>query len=122
MEHSEKDVNMVRSQIEYCNKEILKCCDKLESAGNKHAEAIAKYDCAIGITEIELRNGVEIEHKGRKVKDPPVTLIRDIAKSINWELKLEQERADKYYKSVTSKIDSYKAILNANQSIYRHLE
>jgi hypothetical protein len=103
----------IKSKIE----DIEKMADKLQQAGIEKASTSADYDRAIAITSLRLRNGVIEEWEGEKVGSLPATLIPGIAKGICYKESYDKEMGETGYKSLTTKIDAHKAVLNGLQSI-----
>ena len=97
-------------------REILK-----DHAKNK-ALAIANYDKVIAITIIKLKNGVEFDLDGNKVKNPLATITEKIAKGICYQERLDAELAEAEYKNGIVGMSAIQAELNGYQSIFRHLE
>lgn len=104
------------------NEALQKMRAEIKGRSLRKSTAISNYDKALAITIIKLRNGIEIEFEGEKVKDPPTTIMEKIAKGIIWKERLEMEEADSEYKSLITNIETVKAELNGLQSINRHLE
>ena len=92
-----------------------------ERAENK-AVTQSNYDKKLAVTIVMLKNGSEIEFEGQLVKNPPITIMKEISKGICWQEKLQADRAEALYKSLISNIDSVQAELNGFQSINRHLD
>jgi hypothetical protein len=95
---------------------------KLEDAAIEKSKAIAEYDKKLAITMLQIRLGKQVEFEGEKVKDIPATMIEKVAKGICWKERLEVEKAESLYKTITSKQQSIEAELNGYQSIYRYLD
>lgn len=85
------------------------------------AVTIAEYDKALALTIIKLRNGIELELEGNKIKNFPATVLEKVAKGFCWQERLAMEEASASYGVAVSGMDSIKAELNGMQSIYRHL-
>jgi len=82
--------------------------------------AIAEHDVALAKTIMELRNGVERDIDGEKIKDPAVSIIERVSKGLVWEERQRMDLSEALYKNVIVTIESIKAILNAYQSILRN--
>ncbi len=92
---------------------------ELKAKGERSAQAEADYDKAIAVTLIQLRNGVEFDLEGHKIKDPPATITEKIARGICYKQKLEMELAQSDFKATVSAMNSVMSELNAYQTIYR---
>jgi len=102
---------------------IEKLCKQLDEAGDKKADAIASYDKELAKATIRLLMGKITSIDDEPLTDkPPTTLIPTLAKGLVYNERLALELTTNKYKSLTSKIDSLSATLNAKQSIFRHLE
>ncbi len=97
-------------RIETAINHLTKLCSEIDDCGNKKAETLLDYECAFSVAILKRRDGGE-----------PATLIRDNAKKDRREERLKSELAEIKYKSLTTKIDAAKAILNARQSQNRYL-
>ena len=96
--------------------------EKLDTAGDRKAEAIAQYDLNLAKTIIKLRRGVEFKLEEETVKSPPATLIPKVAAGICWREKLELETSDAVYRNLIQALKSLEAQLNGWQSILRRLD
>ena len=116
--------------------EIVKVADKIEHridllekgrqviqerAENK-ARKIAHYEKELALTLIKIKEGVEMELEGHKIKALPVSIMEKIAKGMCWKEKLDMELADAEYRNAIAGMRALEAELNGYQSIYRHLE
>jgi hypothetical protein len=86
------------------------------------AKNIANYEKKLAITIISLKNGIEIELGGQKIKSPPVTIIEKIAKGICFEEKIAADLAEAKYKAHITKMECLMAEMNGLQSINRYLD
>ena len=112
----------MQEKMEWLEKAIAKN-GVLDKAKDEKAQAIAEYDKEIAITELKLKAGVIKEFEGQPVpKNLAANLTKDIAKGICWQQRLAQEAAEGSYKNATIKVEAIEAILNGNQSIFRHLD
>ena len=99
-------------------KEIEKYCDKIASLltpinelGIAKANALGDYEQAIQIAELRLKDdGIA------------VTLIKGQSRGLCRDKRIACDIAESAYKAQIVKIEAAKAILNAKQSIYRHLD
>lgn len=109
-------------------KEIEKRIELLAEARKLLAEraslkavTIAEYDKALAITLIKLREGIEMEFEGHKIKGVPVTVMEKLAKGMCWQERLAMEEANGLYGVAVSGMNSLQAELNGYQSVYKHL-
>lgn len=117
----EIEVIEVSKQIEK-RIELLALARKgLAERASLKAVTIADYDKAIAITLIKLREGVEIEFEGHKIKGLPVSVMEKIAKGMCWQERLVMEEAIAGYSVAVSGMRSLEVELQGYQSIYRHL-
>lgn len=96
--------------------------DALEQKGKEKARAIAKYDKEMAVVLIRLRAGHTLSLDGQAIQNPPATIMERIARGICSSERMALELAESNYKSTTAKINAHEAILNANQSLFRHLD
>jgi hypothetical protein len=110
----------IKKKIALLEKMRIEIRDRAE----KKAIEAAAYDRAIAITIIRLRNGQIYELDGETIDGIklPANLLEKIAKGICWKERLEADKAEAFYKSLISNIDSVQAELNGYQSINRHLD
>lgn len=94
----------------------------LKDYAKDKANTISKYEKQIAIILIKLRNGVEFELEGEKIKNLPTTIMEKIAKGICFQEKLDMELAEAQYKNAIVGMSAISAELNGYQSIFRHLE
>lgn len=116
------DILTTAQKIESKTRQIEELADRLEQAGVEKASTSADYDKAIAVTTLQLRNGVIQEFEGEKVGNLPATLIPTIAKGICYKEAWEKEMGEVGYKSLTTKIDAHKAVLNGLQSINKVIQ
>ncbi len=95
---------------------------KIDPAITAYVAAAAEYDKQIAITEIKLRNGKPLTLDGEAIKDPPVTIIKDIAKGYCWEYKLRSDDALEKLRAIYKKLGYVESQLNGWQSINKHLD
>lgn len=95
---------------------------QLEGLGSDKAQTIAQYDRKICTTLVGLREGESYRIGDKEIKQLPVSILDKVAKGICWEERLQMELADAKYKACITNIEALKALLNAHQSIYRHLD
>jgi hypothetical protein len=115
------DIVEIAKSIQGKIKELEKERGFIGKLAQEKAQTIAEYERKIAITIISLKNGMEIELGGQKVKSPPVTVIEKIAKGVCYEEKIAAELADAKYKAHIVKMDCLQAEMNGLQSINRHL-
>lgn len=111
------DILTTAQKIEFKTRQIEELADRLEQAGLEKASTSADYDKAIAVTTLQLRNGGIKEWEGESVGTLPATLIPAIAKGICYKEAFDKEMGETGYKSLTTKIDANKAVLNGLQSI-----
>lgn len=91
--------------------------DQIEDAIKKMSNAKGAYERAMAITMINLKNGVELELDGEKIKNPGATMTEKIARGICFQEKIDMELAEAELKGLMKKIDIVMAQLNGYQSI-----
>ena len=112
----------VAKQINSLSDKILELCAEIETLGQLKAEAQSEYDGALQVTLIRLDHKDPITDKvGNKIIGCPATTAKDIAKGLIVEDRFKVDIAEINYKACISKIECCKAVLNAKQSIFRHL-
>lgn len=116
------DILTTAQKIEFKTRQIEELADRLEQAGVEKASTSADYDKAIAVTTLQLRNGAIQEFEGEKVGNLPATLIPAIAKGICYKEAWEKVMGEVGYKSLTTKIDAHKAVLNGLQSINKVIQ
>ena len=94
----------------------------LEESGYQKSVTKAQHERELAKIVIQLKNGVPFKHDDNEVKDPPTTLILNIAKGICWQTSLEADKAEAHYKNVLVQIEVVSSQLNAFQSINRYLD
>lgn len=116
------DILTTAQKIEFKIEDIENMAGKLEQAALEKSTTLADYDRAIAVTTLQLRNGVIKEFEGQEVGNIPATLIPLIAKGICYKEAFDKEMGETGYKSLTTKIDAHKAVLNGLQSINRFIQ
>lgn len=111
----------VARQIEKRIELLAEARKLLAERASLKAVTIAEYDKALAITLIKLRNGIELELEGNKIKNFPATILEKVAKGFCWQERLAMEEASASYGVAASGMNSLQAELNGMQSIYRHL-
>ena len=94
---------------------------ELKARGEAKANAIGDYRRTRAIVLMKLRNGVEMELDGERIKDPPTSIMESIARGICFQEKINEELATVQYKNATVGMEALQAELNGLQSIYKHL-
>lgn len=113
----------VRQKMESMQAVIETYCAKLDELGKKKAETLKAYRKKTAICLIGLREGERYKIGEKQVREPPpVSILKDIVKGITCEEVFERDIAESAYKACITKIEAAKAILNAQQSIWRHSE
>ena len=95
--------------------------DILKEYVKNKAETMANYEKQIAITLIKLKNGLEFELEGNKIKNPPASFSEKIAKGICYQEKLDMETAEAQYKNAIVGMGAIEAELNGYQSIFRYI-
>ena len=93
----------------------------LDEKGKRRSEAVTIYEKELAKTIIGLRNGESFNIEAWKVADPPVTILKDVAKGVVWNEKLAMDMAEVKYKNLLVEIEIEKACLLAKQSLFRNL-
>jgi len=101
----------IAQEMEAICRNIRVLCEPLNKLGLDKATAIADYEQARQVAEIRLRD-----------EGIPVTLISSQAKGLCRAQRIASDLAETMYKIQLVKIDAAKAVLNAKQSIFRHLD
>lgn len=116
------DALTTKEKIELTIESIESEVEKLEEAGTEKAVTIANYDKAIAVTILKLRNGAIKEFEGEPVNNIPANLIPQVAKGICFREAFDREMGENNYKSLNTRIDAKKAVLNGYQSINKVLQ
>ena len=98
-------------RIQYCQKQILDLTAQLDEAGEAKARTERDYDKAMQTALIELQD------KGTRAAE-----IKDLAKGMIADQKYAMVLAEVKYKAINTKIEANKSVMNAQQSIFRHME
>ena len=112
-----QDAISTRDKIEFSIQEIENLINDLDDVAQQKANSYSEYDKSLAVTILKLKNGVEMELDGQKTGNLPATLIPIVAKGIIYEKAFDKEAGEALYKSLITKIDARKAILNGHQSI-----
>lgn len=84
-------------------------------------EAEARFNKKYAIVLIQLKNGVELEIDGQKIFNPPAASVKEIAKGICWQEKLELDKAESMLKIAFENLKATQSQLTAYQSVNKHL-
>ena len=103
-----KEINIMRAEI--------------KQRGEDKARTAGEYDKALALVLIGLKNGKRYTLDDSVIENPPASITEKIAKGICWREKIEMDKAEANYKSITSNLEAVKSQLNALQSINRNLE
>ena len=63
----------------------------LKHRAKAKADAIGEHKKELAKTLMQLRNGVEFELEGVKIKNPPASYCREIADGLCWKTRVEME-------------------------------
>lgn len=115
------DVVSVKDKI--LGKEKLLCDNRreIDNTTSDIPTALNTYERELAKTLIKLRNGEEFLLDGIKVKNPPVSILKDIAKGICSNERLQLGVAESKQKALLSASKSLQAELNSLQSINKNL-
>ena len=116
------ELYQVATKIEEKIKTLELGREVLKERAEEKARTISNYDKQMAITLIKLKNGVEFDLDGNKVKNPLATISEKIAKGICFQEKLDMELGEAAYKNAIVGMQAISSELNAYQSIFRHLE
>ena len=116
------DVLSIAEEIQKKINEIEEIRKAIKVRGMAKAAAISDYEKSITLALFDLKNGVEIELEGRKIKNPPASIMDKLVRGICWQAKLAMEEAEAAYKSAVTNLDAVCAQLNAYQSLNRYLD
>lgn len=112
----------VANQINWLCKQIIEATEKIDGLGLKIAECQRKYDGSLQETLIKLDHKKPMtDATGEEIVGCPTTIAEKTAKGLIKKDGFNLKIAEIQYKGCISKIENYKAVLNAKQSIYRHL-
>ena len=117
MNDKSADALSTRQKIEYSISEIESLISELDDIAQLKANGAANYDKALAVTILKLRNGVIREFEGQKIDSLPATVLVNIAKGIIYQESYDKEAGEALYKSLITKIEARKAILNGQQSV-----
>jgi len=106
-----------RQKIEFSISEIENLIEELDDSAQMKANGSANYDKALAVAILKLKNGVIREFEGQKIEGLPATVLTSIAKGIIYKEAFDKEAGEALYKSLLTKIEARKAILNGHQSI-----
>jgi len=96
--------------------------NKLEALAIDKAKYTAAAERAMAVTLIKLKQGVELKVDGRSIKNPPVTIMKEIAKGVCWEERLNADKAEASYKATIVNMQALSSELNGYQSINKYLK
>ncbi|WP_159522941.1 hypothetical protein [Sunxiuqinia indica] len=122
------EITEICNKIYRKNDEIELIASSLEEAANKKATAISKYDKAITITVLKLRNGLIKEFTDEEtgeiieIASMPASSLEKIARGIVYKECFEKEEKEALYKAKISILDAKKSQLNGLQSTMKVLQ
>ena len=116
------DILVIAERIEQKIKLLENMRKEIRERAEKKAVTMAEYDKVLAVTIIKLKNNVELEFEGLKIEHPQATVMEKIAKGICWKERLEAEKADALFKSLTSNIASVMAELTGYECINKYLD
>ena len=93
----------------------------LHQLAREKATTESKYDKALCITLIRLKQGAELEIDTHKIQHPPVSIMDKIAKGYCWKEKLDRDTAEGLYKATVSNISALESQMTGFQSINKFL-
>ena len=108
--------------IENKMKQLGKGRAELSRRANEKATSLGEYEKKIGITTMQLRNGVTMNLEGIEIVNPPATSIDKIARGICYKEKITAELREAEYKNAIVGMSALQAELSALQSIFRYQE
>ena len=119
---NELDIITMQDKINSSIKELRSAWQTLKIRAEDKARTSGEYEKAISITIIKLKNGVEFEFEGKKILNPPVTIIEKIARGICFKEKIAMEQAEALYKNANVVCENIRTEINAYQSLLKFIE
>ena len=116
------DIISVSKKIEIKIKTLELGREVLKERATEKANAIANYEKEIAKTLIKLKNGVEFDLDGEKIKDPPASIMDKLSRGICYKEKIESELKEAEYKNAIVGMQAIQCELNGWQSVFRFLE
>lgn len=116
------EIMTVANQINDRIKRLEELCSELDEAGQAKADAIANYDVSLAVAMAKITRGAISQIEGELLPDNiPASAAEKYAKGTCRKERATLEVASHRYKSLSTKIDTLLATINAKQSIFRHL-
>ena len=116
------DIQSVSDNIEAKIDQLDKVRLEIRKLTEDKAEVVGEYDKELAKIIIRLRNQESINVDGEEIRNPPATVMGQIAKGALWELAIKKDTAEAMYKNAIKVADILQSQLNGWQSIYRHLD
>jgi len=95
---------------------------KLAGLGDEKARAEAAYKRELAKYAMRLLSGETVPLDDKDVACKTQTNLKMFAEALAWEEMFDKLKAENAYKSCIVNLECLRANLNANQSIYRHLD
>ena len=112
----------VAEQINWLCKQIIDNTENIDSLGLKIAECQREYEGSLQVTLTKLDHKIPMKDStGEEIVGCPATTAEKTAKGLIKDDGFNLKVAEIHYKGCIFKIENYKAVLNAKQSIFRHL-
>jgi hypothetical protein len=116
------DVVQIAAEIQDRIRKLADCRRQIRERTMARASSMSAYSKSIAKVEIMLRMGKPIEIDGETIKDPPASILKDLAKGKCWKEEAEMIEADGMYRALLDSMKTLQAELNGLQSIFRHLD
>jgi len=116
------DVIKISELIQAKNKELDDIRKVLIERSNARDEAEKEYNKKYAVVLIQLKNKVEFEFEGIKIKEPPAASVKEIAKGICFNEKFNLDKAESMLKIAYKNIETCIAQQTANQSLLKYME
>src|SRR4030043_1410856 len=116
------DIIRIFDQIEAKSKELGKYAERIRPLILGVVNTQAEFEKKYAKTLIQLKNGVEFELDGVKIKDPPAASVKEIAKGICFKEKVNMDKAELLFRGLMKTIDILTTQMDGLRSQNKNLE
>lgn len=116
------DLITISEQIEKKSKELGEYAKRIRPLIDDIADAQTEFEKKYTITLIQLKNGIEFEFDGVKIKNPPAASVKEIARGICFKEKVNVDKTELLFRGLMKSIDILTTQMDGLRSQNKNLE
>jgi DNA integrity scanning protein DisA with diadenylate cyclase activity len=116
------EIIRISQQIDEKSNELGQYAKRIKPLIDDIATAEEEFEKKYAKTLIQLKNGVEFELDGIKIKDPPAASVKEIARGICFKEKVAMDKAELLFRGLMKTIDILTTQMDGLRSKNKYIE